>query len=200
MSHDPHADDANKREPDDETPPLPPEDDDESLITGELDDETDEADVQEFRDQLEHEPDAAHEADGVASVEAEFDAFAGMAAATAGDAPRRTYKAPTKQQSSLKATAVPLLATVGALLLWPAMWSLMHLAGHQTEAGTRASADGMAKAMLIAWPIAFMLLGSALFLFIQVQKEKAQHRAKLREAEEAKSEGGAASQTNPPKR
>lgn len=180
MSHDPNDDNAqaDPRKPESTPPPRPAEeDDDDALIAGELDEdaEGDSDAARVLRDQL------AHEAGGDEEEANPLDAFAGMAAAT-DDTPRPTFRPPAKPHASLKATAVPLLATVGVLLLWPAMWSLMHLAGHQTEAGSRASADGMAKAMLIAWPIAFMLLGSALFLFIQVQKEKADHRAKQNDA------------------
>ena len=90
----------------------------------------------------------------------------------------RTKSSPPRRRparkSGLKATAVPLLGTVGLLLLIPAVWAVMVLMNAESSGDDR----GMAVAMLVAWPIALCLLAAAVVLFIQVAKE--QKQAKLR--------------------
>jgi len=74
---------------------------------------------------------------------------------------------------TLKATAIPILITVGFALLIPGTWALLLLAGAKwVWSANRENARGMAMVMLVCWPIAFSLFFGALFFFRQVQAEK----------------------------
>lgn len=85
--------------------------------------------------------------------------------------PRTAVKPQVKPDQTLKAVAVPILGTVGVLLLWPAFWSLLLLLN--IIESHRESARTMAFVMLMCWPIAGVLLAGAVFFFRQIQREKA---------------------------
>ncbi len=70
----------------------------------------------------------------------------------------------------IKAIAVPVLGLVGLLLLIPAMWSLLLLADHEVWHHDRQGARSMATVMLICWPIAAALVGTAGFYGYQLLK------------------------------
>ena len=72
----------------------------------------------------------------------------------------------------MKATMVPILMTVGILVVLPAVWGTMILAGVDTFMSDRPSADTMAKFMLICWPIAITLIVTSIILFLQIAKAK----------------------------
>ena len=89
---------------------------------------------------------------------------------------RGTRNRPIRKSSShgLKATAAPLLATVGVLLLIPGIWSVLTLSGMDIAGSKRDDAKAMATAMLVCWPIAICLLVTAAIFFTQILKEKKQ--------------------------
>src|SRR5687768_959396 len=90
------------------------------------------------------------------------------------------YRRPVPQASGdgLKAIAIPILATVGVLLLVPGVWAILLLSGAQVWSSHRSSARPMALAMLVCWPIALALFGAAMMFFKQIQREKARRAAK----------------------
>ncbi len=80
---------------------------------------------------------------------------------------------PRKSKShDLKATAAPLLGTVGVLLLVPAFWAVMVLIGWSVPGAAREDSRTMAAVMLVSWPIAICLLAAAGFFFMQLRREK----------------------------
>lgn len=69
----------------------------------------------------------------------------------------------------LKAAAVPVLITVGLLLLIPGVWSLLILTG--TWESPREDAKTMAVAMLATWPIALSMFAGAGFFWWQIRQK-----------------------------
>lgn len=72
----------------------------------------------------------------------------------------------------LKATAAPLLATVGLLLLIPAFWSVLLLADVDVPGSAREDSRPMAAVMLACWPIAICLIVAAFIFFKQTIRAK----------------------------
>ncbi len=124
---------------------------------------------------------------GEAYIVAELDEQPPIAAANRSARPqpqpaarRRTPPKRKPAQDGLKAVAVPILATVGLLLLFPAIWATLLLAGVEVWQSEREDARTMAVAMLACYPVALvMFAGSGLF-FVQVQNAKKQAPAKRR--------------------
>ncbi len=88
---------------------------------------------------------------------------------------RAPTKYPPRRKSKghdLKATAAPLLATVGILLLVPAIWSALLLIGVGVPGAEREDSRPMAAVMLLSWPIAICLIAASTFFFIQVARQK----------------------------
>lgn len=115
------------------------------------------------------------EAIGEGDVDGES-AIEGFEEAAAAAAPR---KAPPrkKKDNSLKATAVPLLGTVGVLLLWPALWGFSHITGISRSG--KDGANAMAWIMfLLATPTGAILLAAAVWFYMQIKKDKAEEAAK----------------------
>lgn len=77
-------------------------------------------------------------------------------------APRRPPAA--HGNDSLKAAAVPVCLTVAALLLVPATWAVLVLAGADVWRSDWPSARSMAAAMLTCLPLAAALAAGALYL------------------------------------
>jgi hypothetical protein len=102
----------------------------------------------------------------------DMSAFASAAAASASAHPRRPTPMP-KKGSGLKAIAVPIMGTVGVLLLVPATWALLYLFSVQVPGFDRPSARPMAFMMMMCWPIAIILIAGAVVMFRQVMREKA---------------------------
>ncbi len=67
------------------------------------------------------------------------------------------------QQDRIKAAAVPVLSLIGVLLLIPAVWAVLLLAGAPVWHHERHSARGMAAVMLVCGPIAFAMFGGAAY-------------------------------------
>lgn len=103
------------------------------------------------------------------SEPAEFD----FSAVTAPAPSRPRTSVTRKPKTSMKEVAVPLLFTVGIILLIPAVWGTLVLAG--SIESKRESAKGMAAAMLVCYPVALCLIGGGVLFLRQVMKEKARH-------------------------
>lgn len=88
--------------------------------------------------------------------------------------PVRNPNRPVARSGShnLKATAAPLLVTVGVLLLVPAFWSVFLLVGMKVPGWDRGDARSMAMAMLICWPLALALIAAAVVLFLQLMRDR----------------------------
>ena len=134
------------------------------------------------------ETDAEPDEDGelIAEVEAEDDdddvvvdeRLAAAANPTGAPAVRRPARRRQAQNTGLKEVGAPILITVGLLLCYPGFWALMILSGTWTS--ERPSAAGMAKVMLVCWPIAMALIAGGVMFFMQARDEK-----RRREAEQA---------------
>ena len=86
--------------------------------------------------------------------------------------PRRPVRTAASANQPLKAAAVPVLFTVGALLLVPAVWAVLLLGGANVWHAQRPDAQRMAVVMLACWPIALSLFGAGVFFGLQVRREK----------------------------
>lgn len=129
------------------------------------------------RDADDHEIDGEIEAELEGEIEDDEDE---QIAATPAPRPAASRRMPPKKKAgSLKATAAPILLTVGILLLGPAIWGVAILGGSKTVMGAdREDAPMMAKIMQVCWPIAAVLIVSAIVIFVQVAREAKQ--AKVR--------------------
>ncbi len=92
---------------------------------------------------------------------------------------RTAHRRPAARSSShgLKATAAPLLATVGVLLLVPALWSVLTLSGMNVVGSDREDAQAMAMVMLVCWPVALCLLIAAGVFLKQILQENKRRSA-----------------------
>lgn len=81
-----------------------------------------------------------------------------------------------KKSSEFKAIAAPILMTVGAMLLIPAFWAVLVLAGASVPMADREDAPTMAKVMLLCWPLALSLIVPATFIFLQLAAERKNSR------------------------
>lgn len=109
--------------------------------------------------------------DGVAGLEE------AMTQTAAASSTTRRPPTPKKKSANLKATAIPLLGTVGCLLLWPVLWSFSHLTG--ISVSKQAGANTMAWVMfLLATPVAGVLIAAAIWMYLQVKREKEEAAAK----------------------
>ncbi len=89
--------------------------------------------------------------------------------------PRRPlHSAKQRADHKLKATAIPVLITVGSLLLLLGIWGTAVLAGAEVPLHDKPGADRMATAMaLVGYPLGASLLGGAAFFYLQLKKAKA---------------------------
>ena len=91
--------------------------------------------------------------------------------------PRSSHPRPVVKREdpnqSLKAVAIPLLITIGALLLVPAVWAVLILCGAHVWRWENPNAKAMALVMLMCWPIAGILIAAAVFFYKQIQRQKA---------------------------
>lgn len=99
-----------------------------------------------------------------------------VAAAAPIAAARRSTAGRTAAGPDIKAVAAPVLITVGCLLLVPALWGAMILAGADVPMAERGGAKMMALVMQAAWPIAlFLFFGAGMFI-AEIRKRKAKQR------------------------
>lgn len=95
---------------------------------------------------------------------------AGFEPASVAAAPvRRPTPRRKNQNNSFKAVMVPIVATVGILLLLPAVWGTMVVLGQNVWRSDRPDAATMGKAMLICWPLSLALIGLAVIMYLQVR-------------------------------
>lgn len=101
-----------------------------------------------------------------------------MTQTAAASSTARRPPAPKNKSTNLKATAIPLLATVGFLLLiLPVQWSFFHLTG--ISVSEQAGANTMAWVMfLLATPVSGILIAAAVWMYLQLQREKQEAAAK----------------------
>ena len=85
--------------------------------------------------------------------------------------PKRSVRRKSKTHD-LRATAAPLLVTVGVLLLIPAVWAVLLLMGVGVPGAEREDSRPMATVMLLSWPIAICLIATSIVFFLQVMREK----------------------------
>jgi len=88
-------------------------------------------------------------------------AISGQAGPARGPGAVRRPKKKRNNMADVKAVAIPLLATVGVMLLFPAIWAVLILRGHETLASDKPDAETMAMVMLVCWPIALILIAAA---------------------------------------
>ena len=70
-------------------------------------------------------------------------------------------------------TITPVLYTIGLMLLVPAMWAVLILSGAEKIPGAQIDDAPMkAKFMLICWPVAILLLATAIYYTLQIMGEK----------------------------
>lgn len=81
-----------------------------------------------------------------------------------------------KAATDAREVFVPVLFTMGALMIVPGIWAISKLSATGDEA---QAASGMAKVMLLSWPLSMAMIGIAIFLMMELQREK-QRRAKAR--------------------
>lgn len=79
---------------------------------------------------------------------------------------------PRKKSHDMKATAIPLLITVGGLLLVPAIWGVLVLVGAGVPGAGREDSGMMAGMMLGCWPIALCLIYYGVYLLRKLQRAK----------------------------
>jgi len=113
-------------------------------------------------------------------VEIDDESGDAVAAAPQSSPPPSRRRTPPKRKPTggMKGVAIPVLITVGGLLLIPAIWAALLLAGAIDS--QREGAQTMAYAMLACWPIALILFAAAGFYFYIMQKEKKQWQASQR--------------------
>jgi len=87
---------------------------------------------------------------------------------------------PTKPAASLQAVFAPVLITFGLLTLIPAIWAVLVLMGMKVPMHDGQGASGMAKLMLVCWPVSLGLLAGGIVGVVQTIKQN--RKQKEREA------------------
>ena len=98
--------------------------------------------------------------------------FAGPQAGSPATPRTRPGPKPKDPDKSLKATAVPILATVGFLMLCLTGWAVLILLNSHVPLWDRPNAKTMAVVMLMCGPIAAVLFAGSYVFFRQIQREK----------------------------
>jgi len=76
----------------------------------------------------------------------------------------------------LKRTAIPILLTVGGLLLIPGIWAVCLMLGLEVPRHDDPQANQVALGMLITWPLSLCMIGGAIFFWMQTSGEKGNRR------------------------
>ncbi len=108
-------------------------------------------------------------------VAAEIDDESGepLAQAAPPSKPRPARSAsPAGAPHGLKAFSVPLLITVGFLLLLLGVWAILVLVGMNVWLAHKSGAKAMAAFMLLSWPIGLALIGAAILFYKQIQQHE----------------------------
>lgn len=88
---------------------------------------------------------------------------------------------PARPATSLQAVFAPVLITFGLLTLAPAIWAVLVLMGVKAPMHDGQGAAGMAKLMLVCWPVSLGLLAGGVVGVVQTVKQN----RKIREQEAA---------------
>lgn len=83
---------------------------------------------------------------------------------------------PANPANSAQAVFAPVLITFGILTLLPAVWAVLILMGVKTWMHDGQDVAGMAKLMLVCWPVSLGLLAGGVYMVVQVSKEKAKQK------------------------
>jgi hypothetical protein len=83
---------------------------------------------------------------------------------------------PATPKFDVKETMVPILFTVGMLLLFPAVWGTLVLMGMEIWRSEQPGARMMAALMQLCYPIGVILIAAAVIFFRQVMRKKAESR------------------------
>lgn len=86
------------------------------------------------------------------------------------------HKPMPKRGASAQAVFAPVLITFGILTLLPAIWAVLILMGVKTWMHDGQDVAGMAKLMLVCWPVSLGLLGGGIYAVVQVNKENAKQK------------------------
>lgn len=121
---------------------------------------------------------AAPQATAAASLDLQDDMPAPRRTPSSASARTRSTK-PAKPAASMQAIFAPVLITFGLLTLIPAIWAVAVLMGMKVPMHDAQGASGMAKLMLICWPVSLGLLAGGIVAVVQVSKQK----KKLKERE-----------------
>ena len=115
----------------------------------------------------------ALEQGGETHAERDGERESASAASVPRRAARRAGRGGATQTGGVKAFAAPILMTVGALLLVPAIWSVRYLSGVEgVSHAQREGARPMALLMLICWPMALALMAASVVCFVKVARDK----------------------------
>ncbi len=120
---------------------------------------------------------AVAEVESSASVHTDnAEALAARSAATRRSSRARAGRASTSATNDLKKVAVPMLITVGVLLMIPGLWALLVLGGVEIFGSTKQGARGMAMVMLLCWPIALLLIFGAFYFIVELRRAETNRR------------------------
>ena len=104
------------------------------------------------------------------------EALAARSAAVRRSSRARAGRASTSATNDLKKVAVPMLITVGLLLMIPGLWALLVLGGVEIFGSAKQGARGMAMVMLLCWPIALLLIFGAFYFIVELRRAEANKR------------------------
>jgi len=104
----------------------------------------------------------------------DFIASAPAAQSTTNAARRTTPRRSRKGDDQFKAAAVPVLFTVGGLLILIGIWALLLLLDVAVPMHQRSGSQQMAIAMLVCWPVGLALIAGGVIFHKQIQQARKQ--------------------------
>lgn len=113
-----------------------------------------------------------------AAIDLSQDMPASPRRSSAGSSSRTRNTKPAKPAASMQAVFAPILITFGILTLIPALWAVAVLMGMKVPMHDGQGADGMAKLMLICWPVSLGLLAGGIVSIVQVSKQNKKMKAR----------------------
>ncbi len=100
--------------------------------------------------------------------------------ATPNARPRKPHKQ-SQQNAKLKRVGVPLILSLGVVMLLPGCWAIAQLAGFEVFKHDDAKAGQMAYAMLTTFPLSLALIAGAIYIHITARRQP-QAQARKRSA------------------